>query len=114
MVEDVTPSCEFSYCLVTKGINNRLGKAATPSTALTGPCIHFINKHYTKQWDETDCPRLRHEIATAALVNTLAWTSWARSREIFDLRREDVDIILPSKGPTRGLRENVGAVLLTL
>jgi hypothetical protein len=114
MVEHVTPSSEFLYCLMTKGMNKRLGTASTPPTALTGPCIHFLDKHFTKQWDETNCPRLRHEIATAALVNVLAWTSWARSREIFDLRREDIDIILPSQGPTRGLPENLGAVLLTL
>ena len=114
MVEHVTPSSEFSYCLMTKGMNKRLGTASTPPTALTGKCIQFIDQHFTKQWDETNCPRLRHEIATAALVNVLAWTSWARSREIFDLRRADVDIILPSQGPTRGLPENIGAVLLTL
>jgi hypothetical protein len=99
---------------MTKGMNKRLGTASTPPTALNGPCIHFLDKHFTKQWDETNFPRLRHEIATAALVNVLAWKSWACSCEIFDRHKEDVKIILPSKGPTRGLPENVGAVLLTL
>ena len=113
-VEHVTPSGELSYCLMTQGMNKRLGTASTPPTALTGPCIHFIEEYFTTLWDGTHCPRLRHEIATAALVNVLFWTSWGRSRELFDLRRDDCEIILPSQGPTRGLPKDVGAVLLTL
>ena len=114
LVDPVTSAGEMSYNLMTSGMSKRLGTTSTPPTALTGTMIQFMEDHYSTLWAGTQCPTLRHEIATAALVNLLAWTSWARSNELFSLRREDVDIILPSQGPTFGLPQHVGAVLVTL
>ena len=112
--EHVNPSGEFSYYFMTAGMNKHLGTSSTPPTDLTCPCIQYIEDHFTKMWDSTTCPRLHHEFFTDALVNVLAWTSWDHSREIFDLSWEDLEIILPIRGPTRVILMNVGTVLLTL
>ena len=113
-VNHVTPPGELSYTFMTAGMNKRLGTASTPPTALSSSMVQFMEDYYSNLWEGTTCPILLHEIASAALVNILAWTSWARSRELFDLRREDLEIILPSMGPRFGLPEHVGAVLITL
>jgi hypothetical protein len=99
---------------MTAGMNKRLGTASPSPTALSGSMVQFMEDYYSNLWDGTLCPILLHEIATAALVNILALTVWARSREMFDLRREDLEIILPSMGPTVGLPKDVGVVLIFL
>jgi hypothetical protein len=71
---------------MTAAMNKRLGTASTPPTALSSSMVQFMEDYYSNLWEGTTCPILLHEIASAALVNILAWTSWARSRELFDLR----------------------------
>ena len=90
MVNHVTPPGELSYTLMTAGMNKRLGTASTPPTSLSSSMVQFMEDYYSNLWDGTLCPILLHEIATAALVNILALTVWARSREMFNLRREDL------------------------
>ena len=114
MINHVTPPGELSYTFMTDGMNKRIGTASTPPTALFVSVVQFMEDYYFNLWDGTLCPILLHEIATAALVNILVWTSWERSRELFDLHREDLEIILPSMGPTVGLPKDVGAVLIIL
>ena len=98
----------------TKGMEGRIGTDAAPSWALRDRHIRYFDRHFDMQYRAAGSRQARHHWAQAGLANLLLWLGWLRSRELWDLRLCDVDVIQPSAGPTQDLPPGVGAILLRL
>jgi hypothetical protein len=56
----------------------------------------------------------RHELATAACANLVAWFGWLRGGELFGIAVADISVTTPDDGPILGLPRGVGVVQVRL
>ena len=109
------PTAHLMFSYFAEGMSRRMGVNPKPSVALSHAHVSFLDHSLTVQWNMTrNDPARRHEIASAAVVNLLAWLGWLRSGELFSLTADMVKVIDPSQGPRYGLLPKQGAVIVNL
>jgi hypothetical protein len=113
-VEGCSPTDGLDYSLMTTGMSRRLGESSTPSIALLGRHVQWMNAYFEKLYKNATDPRRRQEIALAALCNCIAWLAWLRGGETFGLCWKDATLLLPGKGEQQNLESRIGAVKLRL
>jgi hypothetical protein len=106
----VSPTDEATTTLTASGMARRLGTEVKKSWALAHVHIAYVDQHLQTLYAQASDPITRHELACAGAVNLLAYLGWLRSREIFEMATESVNLIAPDDGPTRNLSPNIGAI----
>ena len=114
VIESVSPSDEAMTSLFHAGLGRRIGTDVTPCWALSHVHISYIDNHLNQLYVKATSSIQKHDLACAGTINLKAYLGWLRSREVFGVDPSDVNLILPQKGPTRGLPMNIGAVELRL
>ena len=110
----VSPSDNILSRLSASGISSRLGTQSRPSQALT--YIHIVwNQKYRKDL-LNNCSSLpqQYDLIAAQCAELIAWLGWLRASELFNIRRDDIELVPPSEGAVYGLPPNVGAILFQL
>ena len=114
LADSVWPSCGLNHSLMSTGMKTRLGDKPNSPVALQARQVRWMDEFFHSKYTAATTAHDRQRWALAGTTNLLAWTSWVRSRELFDLRVGDVTLVYPADGPTLGLPPLQGAVLLTL
>jgi hypothetical protein len=109
-----SPTDELSYTLMSTGMSRRLGDESNPSVALLDQHVRFLNDMLEQRFHAAHDPRIKTEIARAALANLVAWLAWLRAQELFSLCWCDLTITAPADGETLDLPRGIGAVQLRL
>jgi hypothetical protein len=76
--------------------------------------VAFIDAELTRMFEACTDPDVRHELACAGFANLLAYLGWLRGGEVFSADPDDVQVVEPADGPTRGLPPSVGALEYSL
>jgi hypothetical protein len=106
----VLPPDAAMVTFASKGMERRLGHSSKPSWALSYVHIKWMDDQFELAWLLASSEDERHDIAIAATANLLAYLGWLRGGEIFKASVDDVTVVPPSEGPTRGLPPHVGAI----
>jgi hypothetical protein len=109
-----SPSDALAFTFLNTGMARRMGDASQPSWTLGHSHIAYIDRRLDEYYHTAHTPTLRHELATAACANLMAWLGWLRGGELFGIGRADLTVTSPSQGPTLGLPRGVGAILVRL
>jgi hypothetical protein len=109
-----SPTDELSYTLMSAGMSRRLGDESNPSEALLDQHIRFLNDTLEQRYHAAQDPRIKTELARAALANIIAWLAWLRAQEMFSLRWCDLTITSPIDSATLDLPQGIGAVQIRL
>jgi hypothetical protein len=112
--ENVAPNEDVLATFATKGMARRLGTASKASWALSHVHIAYIDRRLRELYRDATTHTERHECACAGMANLCAYLGWLRGTELFSLPPEDLEVVDPVDGPTKGLPANIGAVTLTL
>ena len=92
------PSISLSNNILSRftasGIGSRLGTDSRPSQALT--YLHITwNQNYRSNLLRSCTSLHAYNLVAAQCVELIAWFGWLRVSELFDLKMEDVELILP-------------------
>jgi hypothetical protein len=109
-----SPTDELSYTLMSAGMSRRLGDESNPSLALSDNHVRYMNDQFERRYHTTQEPRIRTELARAALANLIAWLAWLRAQELFCLCWCDFTITSPIDAATLDLPPGIGAIQLRL
>ena len=110
----VSPSDNILSRLSASGISSRLGTESRPSQALTFAHLCW-NQNYRKNLLQNCSPLTQqYDLIAAQCAELIAWLGWLRASELFNIRREDIELVPPSNGGVYGLPHNVGAILFQL
>jgi hypothetical protein len=112
--ETVAPNEDVMATFATKGMARRMGTAPRASWALSHVHITYIDRRLRELYRRATTEPERHELACAGMANLSAYLGWLRGTELFSVHPEDLAVIDPVDGPTKGLPANIGAVTLTL
>jgi hypothetical protein len=110
----VSPTDESTMSFAHSGMARRMGTETQKSWALSHVHIAYMDSELHRMFATCTDPGVRHELACAGLTNLLAYLAWLRGGEIFSASPDDLTIILPEDGPTRGLPPGVGALEYSL
>ena len=113
-LERTLVSEDAGFAQFTKGLQGRIGSDSRPSFALLDRHVRAMDAHFERQYLEAGNRQDRQYWASAGLANMFLWLGWLRSRELFDLRWCDIEVIDPEDGPSRDLPPGVGAIILSL
>jgi hypothetical protein len=91
-----------------------MGDSSQPSWTLRHKHIAYIDGRLDSLYHTAVSEDARHEFATAACANLLAWLGWLRGGELFGICIPDLSITLPAQGPTLGLPPGVGVIQVRL
>jgi hypothetical protein len=108
----VSPTDEST--MAHTGMARRMGTETHKSWALSHVHIAVIDAELARMYLTCTDPNTQHELACAGLTNLLAYLGWLRGGEIFSAAPDDLAIVAPSEGPTRGLPPGVGALEYSL
>ena len=108
------PTDSAGFTLFARGLSSRIGDSPLPSTALLGRHIRGLDEWMDSHFLQATTGAERWRWAKAGTANLLLWLGWLRSAETFGLKRPDVTIIPPDRGPYHDLPDFTGAVLLQL
>jgi hypothetical protein len=109
-----TPSDALAFTFLNTGMARRMGDATQPSWTLNHAHITFLDRRFEELWCLAVTEYGRHELATAACANLVAWFGWLRGGELFGLAVSDVLVTTPAHGLTLGLPLGVGVVQVRL
>ena len=93
------------------GISSRLGTESRPSQALTYAHISWNQKYRRDLLKNCSSLPQKYDLIAAQCAELLAWLGWLRASELFNIRRDDVELVPPSNGAVYGLPSNVGAII---
>jgi hypothetical protein len=110
----VSPTDESIMSFAHTGMARRMGTETQKSWALSHVHIAFLDATLDRMFDDCTDQDARHELACAGLTNLLAYLGWLRGGEIFSAAPDDLTIVEPLAGPTRGLPPGVGALEYSL
>jgi hypothetical protein len=111
MVMDyVSPTDESTISFAHSGMSRWMGTKTHKSWALSHVHIAFIDVELDRLFSICTDPTICHELACAGLTNLLAYLGWLRGGEVFAATPEDLNVVAPEAGPTRGLPPGVGAI----
>jgi hypothetical protein len=110
----VSPTDESIMSFAHTGMSRRMGTETQKSWALSHVHIAFLDSELDRMFCATQNPNVKHELACAGLTNLLAYLAWLRGGEIFSATSDDLQVIEPIDGPTRGLPPGVGALEYSL
>jgi hypothetical protein len=105
-----TPSDALALTFLNTGMSRRMGDATQPSWTLNHAHMMFLDRRFEELWNLAVNAQGRHELATAACANLVAWFGWLRGGELFGLSVSDVSVTTPDNGPVLGLPLGVGVV----
>jgi hypothetical protein len=109
-----TPSDALAFTFLNTGMARRMGDATQPSWTLNHAHIAFIDRRLEELWCGAVTAVGRHELATAACANLVAWFGWLRGGELFGISRVDVTVTEPAHGVVLGLPQGVGVIQVRL
>jgi hypothetical protein len=109
-----SPSDALAFTFLNTGMARRMGDSSQPSWTLGHKHIAYIDGRLEIYFQSAVSDHARHEFATAACANLLAWLGWLRGGELFGIGVSDLLITHPVQGPTLGLPAGVGAVQIRL
>jgi hypothetical protein len=105
-----TPSDALALTFLNTGMSRRMGDATQPSWTLNHAHMMFLDRRFEELWNLAVDAQGRHELATAACANLIAWFGWLRGGKLFGLSVSDVSVTTPDNGPVLGLPLGVGVV----
>lgn len=108
------PTDSAGFTLFARGFSARIGDSPIPATALLGRHVRGLDEWMNAQYEQSLSPQDKWEWAKAGTANLILWLGWLRSSETFNLKRSDVSVIPPARGPYHDLPESTGAILLQL
>lgn len=108
VTERSSPTDEMAYTLQNGGLARRIGESSRKSWALQWKHVKYIDEFLESQFQEQ--PFRRHDIAAAGTANVLAWMSSLRGGELFNLKRDDLEVVPPDQGEEYGLLPNLGFI----
>jgi hypothetical protein len=106
----MSPTDELYTSFGASGIARRTGTESKKSWALSHVHVVYIDFTLDKLYGEAPTTAARHELACAGAINLLAYLGWLRSEETFGLGPDDITLVLPDEGPTRGLPPGCGGI----
>jgi hypothetical protein len=109
-----TPLDALAFTFLNTGMARRMGDATQPSWTLNHAHITFLDRRFEELWALAVNEYGRHELATAACANLVAWFGWLRGGELFGLAVSDVVVTAPAHGAVLGLPLGVGVVQVRL
>jgi hypothetical protein len=109
-----SPSDALAFTFLNTGMARRMGDSSQPSWTLGHNHIVYIDRQLELHFQSAASDESRHELATAACANLLAWLAWLRGGELFGITVPDLTITHPWQGATLGLPVGVGAILIRL
>jgi hypothetical protein len=109
-----TPSDALAFTFLNTGMARRMGDATQPSWTLNHAHIAFLDHRFEELWARAVNDDGRHELATAACANLVAWFGWLRGGELFGIAVADISVTAPDDGPILGLPRGVGVVQVRL
>jgi hypothetical protein len=98
-----TPSDALAFTFLNTGMSRRMGDATQPSWTLNHAHIAFLDRRFEELWSTAVNEYGRHELATAACANLVAWFGWLRGSELFGISVVDVSVTTPEQGLVLGL-----------
>jgi hypothetical protein len=110
----VSPTDESTMSFAHTGMARRMGTETQKSWALSHVHVAFIDSELQRMFDACTDPEVQHELACAGFANLLAYLGWLRGGEVFGADPDDVHVVEPEDGPTRGLPPGVGALEYSL
>lgn len=108
------PTDTVGFTFLNSGMARRMGDTTNPSWALSHEHIVYIDRRLDQLYQVAPGDANRHELATAATANLMAWLGWLRGNELFGMGQTDVSVTRPELGPTVGLPPMCGVVQLRL
>jgi len=85
-----------------EGMARRLGNEASPSKALRLQHVMWNQRHRQQLFFAAVAPRRKLQLAQANVAELLAWLAWLRGGELFNLRRDDVEIFVGDDAVAQG------------
>jgi hypothetical protein len=114
VVQGCLPADDLGHSHFTSGMKRRIGEHSQRSAALLERHVKWIGDLVENQFRQAFTPEQRKTACRIAITNLLGWLGWLRAMETFSLQWKDVFSVEPRLGPTVGLPENQGMVLLKL
>jgi hypothetical protein len=79
-----------------------------------GRHVYWIDRRLNAMFRKAQSDPERLEVALAGACNTLFWTTWARAREVFDLRPANLEVTPPGQAACFELPDAVGVCQVRL
>jgi hypothetical protein len=114
LVHGCAPTNELGFSHLPAGMKRRVGEHTQPSTPLLEKHIRLIEDLVERQYHAATTSRQRRTICRIAITNLVGWLAWLRAQETFCLTWKDALVLSPADGPSLGLPEGLGVVLLKL
>jgi hypothetical protein len=116
VVQGCTPADDLGHTHFASGMKRRIREHSQQlSTALLEQCVKWIDDLAENQLCQAFTPKQRKAACQTAIISDLlGWLGWLQAMDSFSLQLKDVFSVEPWLGPTVGLPESQGMVLLRL
>lgn len=112
--QPVRPTDSLSYSLFAGGMRARVGDESRPAMPLLDRHVRSLDQSLNRLYVGATTDNDRQVLALAGTATLLLWLGWLRSSEVFGIRWCDLEVTLPSDGPTLDLPLGVGVVACRL
>jgi hypothetical protein len=108
------PTNELGFSHFSASMKRQVGEHTQPSAPLLEKHIQWIEDLVERQYHAATTSIQRRTACQIAVTNLVGWLAWLRAQETFCLTWKDALVLSPADGPSPGLPEGLGVVLLKL